>query len=424
MHETAHETCPHRSTLLGRGVLAASLASLGVIGLATATKSIALPSNCSGTTSVTCTFSYNGTTGSDGSVQTWTVPAGVMSAHFDLLGAAGYSANNHTGLGGETTGIVALIPGATVNIRVGGHPADGATGGGYNGGGEGGFGDERGAGGGATDVRVGGDALSNRVLVAGGGGGNASTCFAPDCAIAGSGGGTQGGGGTSSPRNFFVGGGGGDQIGPGLGQGGGGDGGAGVGGDAAGAQDVIDISSGAGGGGYFGGGAGGLAKSGDGVDAVGAGGAGSGFVNPDPTKVTSGSTANGMSEGDGSVVITYTAPQSSPATPALRIGDARSLEGNSGTHAMSFAVTLSAASSQQVTVQWATVSGTAHSPSDYVAASGTITFTPGQTSTSVPVTIKGDHTVEPNETFKVKLTSPQNATIADGKGVGTIKNDD
>jgi glucose/arabinose dehydrogenase len=110
--------------------------------------------------------------------------------------------------------------------------------------------------------------------------------------------------------------------------------------------------------------------------------------------------------------------------PTLAINDVSVTEGNAGTSQASFTVTLSPASSQTVTVQYATANNTALSGTDYVATSGTLTFTPGQTSQPVNVTINGDTQQEPNETFNVNLTSPVNATIADNQGVGTINNDD
>src|SRR2546423_3869391 len=129
----------HSRTLSSRAVLAALLASIGLIGVATARTSVAdvLPANCSGTTTITCTFNYNGTDGVDGSAQTWVVPAGVTSAYFDIFGAqGGHSVIAYGGLGGETSGIVALTPGSSVSILVGGSPQ--GDHGGFNGGGEGG----------------------------------------------------------------------------------------------------------------------------------------------------------------------------------------------------------------------------------------------------------------------------------------------
>jgi hypothetical protein len=63
-------------------------------------------------------------------------------------------------------------------------------------------------------------------------------------------------------------------------------------------------------------------------------------------------------------------------------------------------------------------------PADYTATSGTLTFTPGQTTKTVTVPIVGDTLDEADETFTLALTSPTNATIADGVGLGTITDDD
>ena len=99
-------------------------------------------------------------------------------------------------------------------------------------------------------------------------------------------------------------------------------------------------------------------------------------------------------------------------------------EGNTGTVAATFAVTLSAASTQTVTVTYATSNGTATAGSDYQAKSGTLTFAPGETSKPVTVLVNGDRVAEPNETFFVNLSGPTNATIGDGQGVGSILDDE
>jgi hypothetical protein len=109
---------------------------------------------------------------------------------------------------------------------------------------------------------------------------------------------------------------------------------------------------------------------------------------------------------------------------SLSIGDVSSTEGNSGASNFIFSLTLSAASNQTVTVDYATAAGTATSGSDYQATSGTLTFNPGETSKTVTVLINGDTQDEPNETFIVNLSNPINATIGTGQGTGTIINDD
>ncbi len=113
-----------------------------------------------------------------------------------------------------------------------------------------------------------------------------------------------------------------------------------------------------------------------------------------------------------------------PAVPTLSIGDASVTEGNSGTKTLTFSVSLSAAATSAVTVNYATANGTATAGSDYVAASGTLTFAAGTTSQTLAVTVNGDTTGEPNETFTVTLSSASGATLADASATGTLTNDD
>jgi hypothetical protein len=110
--------------------------------------------------------------------------------------------------------------------------------------------------------------------------------------------------------------------------------------------------------------------------------------------------------------------------PSLNIGDLTLTEGNSGTRSATFTVTLSAASSQPVTVAYASVNGTATAGSDYRATSGTLTIPAGQTTGTITVLVKGDRLPEANETFFVNLSGATNAVIADGQGAGTIVDDE
>ncbi|MDZ7264392.1 MAG: S8 family serine peptidase [candidate division KSB1 bacterium] len=110
---------------------------------------------------------------------------------------------------------------------------------------------------------------------------------------------------------------------------------------------------------------------------------------------------------------------------SLSINDVAQPEGNSGITNFNFTVTLSAASSQEVRVDFATANGTATAGSDYVATSGTLIFPVGGALTqTVTVQVNGDQTVESDETFFVNLSNAVNAAIADGQGQGTIQNDD
>ena len=113
-----------------------------------------------------------------------------------------------------------------------------------------------------------------------------------------------------------------------------------------------------------------------------------------------------------------------PTVPTISISDVTVTEGNAATVDAVFTVSLSAATSVPVTVDYATADGTATAGIDYVATAGTLTFAPGTTTQLVTVTVNGDTAVEPDETVLLNLTNPTNATLADGQGVGTIRNDD
>ncbi|HEX8492185.1 MAG TPA: Calx-beta domain-containing protein [Pyrinomonadaceae bacterium] len=111
--------------------------------------------------------------------------------------------------------------------------------------------------------------------------------------------------------------------------------------------------------------------------------------------------------------------------PTLSINNVAVTEANTGTTNAIFTIKLSVASSQTVTVKYATANGTALAPGDYTAVPlTTLTFTPGQLSKTVTVAVKGDALDEPNETFRVSLSAPTNATLAAGQGIGTINDND
>lgn len=99
-------------------------------------------------------------------------------------------------------------------------------------------------------------------------------------------------------------------------------------------------------------------------------------------------------------------------------------EGNTGTTSASFVVTLSPASTETVTVAYATADDSATAGSDYQPASGTLTFAPGETTKTITVLVYGDREFESAETFVVNLSDPTNAIIASGQGLGTIWDDE
>jgi hypothetical protein len=110
--------------------------------------------------------------------------------------------------------------------------------------------------------------------------------------------------------------------------------------------------------------------------------------------------------------------------PSFSIADVKLKEGDSGTKTARFSVKLSAAASGTVTVKAATSSGTATSPSDFKAKTQTLTFKAGTLKKTFGVKVNGDTRKEPDETFKVRLSSASGVSIADNKATGTIQNDD
>ncbi|MCP5500948.1 MAG: hypothetical protein H7A25_13655 [Leptospiraceae bacterium] len=94
------------------------------------------------------------------------------------------------------------------------------------------------------------------------------------------------------------------------------------------------------------------------------------------------------------------------------------------TGSLTFTVSLSAASGQTITVNYATADGTAVSTGDYTTTSGTLTFNPGTTSQTIIVSIQNDTTLESNEIFSLNLSGPINANFSTSSGTGTILNDD
>jgi hypothetical protein len=262
------------------GLLAATLVVTVLVGSSAAADP---PAGCSTTAAVTtCVFAHTG------AAQTWTVPAGVNQATFDLYGAQGEGNPARPefapGLGGRATATLAVAAGDSIQVNVGGQGFTGSVNnGGFNGGGAGSGG--TGGGGGASDIRVGGAAFADRALVAGGGGGAGRSANTNSSSAGGAGGGESGlPGGPGGFANSVAGGGGTQTMGGSAGAGAT-PGGVGVGGVGA-------LGGGGGGGGWYGGGGG--------VNA--GGGGGSGFISPE---ATSASMQTGVRSGNGLVTIAY-----------------------------------------------------------------------------------------------------------------------
>ncbi|HYV10130.1 MAG TPA: Calx-beta domain-containing protein [Pyrinomonadaceae bacterium] len=111
--------------------------------------------------------------------------------------------------------------------------------------------------------------------------------------------------------------------------------------------------------------------------------------------------------------------------PVVIVGGSVITEGDSGTKNLAVNFLLDHPSVQVITVDFATSNGTATAGNDYVAASGTVTFPAGTTSVPVNITINGDTTVEPDETFTISLSNATNANaIIFMNPIVRITNDD
>ena len=107
----------------------------------------------------------------------------------------------------------------------------------------------------------------------------------------------------------------------------------------------------------------------------------------------------------------------------LSVADARVEEAAGAT--VDFAVTLSRAASETVTVDYATADGTATAGSDYRAARDTLAFAPGETSRTVSVAVLEDVVDEGEEYFTLTLSDASGGDVRldDAKATGTIAND-
>src|SRR5689334_7304271 len=110
--------------------------------------------------------------------------------------------------------------------------------------------------------------------------------------------------------------------------------------------------------------------------------------------------------------------------PTISINDVSVTEGNSGTKAATFTLTLSGPSVEPIAIRAITTPGTATASSDYNSTNVVVIFQPGTVTQTFDVGIIGDTNLELNETFSVNLSDPFGTTIADGTGVGTIIDDD
>ena len=107
---------------------------------------------------------------------------------------------------------------------------------------------------------------------------------------------------------------------------------------------------------------------------------------------------------------------------ALSVADAEIDEGPGAV--LEFPVTLDRAAFDTVTVDYATLDGTATAGDDYTSTRGTLTFAVGETSKTVVVTVLDDSHDEGTETLTLRLSNATGAYLADAEATGTIENSD
>ena len=138
----------------------------------------------------------------------------------------------------------------------------------------------------------------------------------------------------------------------------------------------------------------------------------------------------GGSVTDGSTPVDFTDIENvqTADTRTLTISDEQTVEGDSGTTPLTFAITISNPQPQDVTFDVNTTDGTATvADNDYVALSGQMaTIAAGQTATTVTVDVNGDLINESEESFTVNVTNvnPAAGVLSTSDGTGTILNDD
>ncbi|TXI96752.1 MAG: retention module-containing protein, partial [Burkholderiaceae bacterium] len=155
-------------------------------------------------------------------------------------------------------------------------------------------------------------------------------------------------------------------------------------------------------------------------------------ANTSSFQVRIATVADGIAEGNETITLSAATAQNSSAVtgtgtitdgavPTLSISGPTDVNEAAGT--LTYTVSLSSASPATVTVNYGTQNGTATAGSDYTAASGTLSFAPGETTKTITVPIANDTVYEGNENFQVNLSTASNATIATGTVTTTIHDD-
>jgi hypothetical protein len=122
----------------------------------------------------------------------------------------------------------------------------------------------------------------------------------------------------------------------------------------------------------------------------------------------------------GEVLGIYKAGSSGKVISPIAVSNPSVVEGPAGTtQPETFTITRTGSTSGSLTVSWATADDTAKAGTDYIGASGIVTFADGQATATVNVTVNGTNTDGPNKDFEL-IATPSGGTAV--LGVGTIQN--
>ena len=111
-------------------------------------------------------------------------------------------------------------------------------------------------------------------------------------------------------------------------------------------------------------------------------------------------------------------------TPSVFVADVKQPEGNTGSNKMIFTISLSAASTKEVSIKIVTKEVFAKSIEDFTAVDQRITFAPGEITKSLSVDIVADDIKEGTDDFQLFVSEPVNCIVPSPFATGTIENDD
>ncbi|MBS1597543.1 MAG: family 16 glycosylhydrolase [Bacteroidetes bacterium] len=123
-----------------------------------------------------------------------------------------------------------------------------------------------------------------------------------------------------------------------------------------------------------------------------------------------------------SVLFACSKKSSNQALPGISMSDIVFQRTNANGN-IRFYINLSDVSNNQPSINYTTVAGTAIAGTDFIAQSGTLSFSPGQKQVYIDIVITGDSLRRASQDFFVQLSDPQHCTLLSSKNKITIVND-